>query len=453
MTDARDPSMPVRDRYPDALRAGALLVVVFGHWIATLPRIEDGRMVDAEHLLTVWDGAGVLTWGLQVVPLFVFVSAAVSADSTARRLDRGERHLEWWGGRALGLARPVATYVVVLAAVAAISYRSNGGRLLTFFDTSFTVHLWFIVMLLAVQALLPLSVRADRRWGLRAVGGLLIAAVLVDLLRGGVTNPGELPQLGTLVTGGGGGIGWANALIVWLLPQQLGIAWKRGRFGGARDGILLVVLGLVWLGTAVATGYPVAMVGGDLAGSSNVLPPTLALIGVMILQAGVAVAVEVPARRALSSRPLGRVVTILGALGMPLYLWHKLAELPAAFIGERIGAPIDAGVPGEAGFWIGRLTWILLCLVVVTPIIAAVVWFETRRTPEVPSTTRTWRILVGGVALFAAIVTAMAVGADPGGFIAVPLVLLASWILRRRAGDHPGDRDTAPAVTRRRTAR
>ncbi|EWH00065.1 hypothetical protein [Halomonas sp. BC04] len=31
-----------RDRYPDALRAGALLVVVFGHWIATLPRLEDG---------------------------------------------------------------------------------------------------------------------------------------------------------------------------------------------------------------------------------------------------------------------------------------------------------------------------------------------------------------------------------------------------------------------------
>jgi peptidoglycan/LPS O-acetylase OafA/YrhL len=43
-----------RDRYPDALRAVALLVVVFGHWIATLPRISDGHLVDTDHLLQIW---------------------------------------------------------------------------------------------------------------------------------------------------------------------------------------------------------------------------------------------------------------------------------------------------------------------------------------------------------------------------------------------------------------
>src|SRR5690606_14471010 len=141
-----------------------------------------------------------------------------------------------------------------------------------------------------------------------------------------------------------------------------------------RDGAVLTALGLVWVLAAVSAGYPVAMVGGDLAGHSNVLPPTLALVGVMWLQAGAAVMAEGPARRALAVRPVGKVVTILGALGMPLYLWHKLAELPAAFLGETIGAPIDAGVPGEAGFWVGRVIWIVLCLIAVTPIIAAVVW-------------------------------------------------------------------------------
>ncbi|HUG86153.1 MAG TPA: acyltransferase [Euzebya sp.] len=423
---------PSRDRYPDALRAGALLVVVFGHWIATLPRLEGGRMVDAEHLLTVWDGAGVLSWGLQVVPLFVFVSAAVSADGTARRIREGQRHLLWWGGRALGLARPTVTFFAVLAVVALTSYRSGGGRLLDHFDTSFTVHLWFLVMLLAVQAVLPLSVRADDRWGLRAVAGLLIVAVVVDLARAGITSPSQVVELGALVTGRGGGIGWVNALVVWLLPQQLGIAWRRGRLGGLRDGIGLGALGLVWLGASVASGYPVAMVGGDLAGNSNVLPPTLALVGVMWLQAGAAVAFEGPGRRALARRPVGKAVAILGALGMPLYLWHKLAELPAAFLGETIGAPIDAGVPGQAGFWVGRATWLGLCLVSVTPIIIAVVWFETRRTKQVPATTSTPAVVIGGVALLAAIVTAMAVGTDPGGLVGLPLVLLASYLLRRR---------------------
>ncbi|MFO7648674.1 hypothetical protein, partial [Halomonas campaniensis] len=64
----RHPAPAPRDRYPDALRAMALLVVVFGHWLATLPRLDEGLMVATDHLLVVWEGAGVLTWVVQVVP-------------------------------------------------------------------------------------------------------------------------------------------------------------------------------------------------------------------------------------------------------------------------------------------------------------------------------------------------------------------------------------------------
>ena len=81
-----------RDPYPDALRAGALVVVVFGHWMATLPRLVDGRLVDTDHLLAAWDAAGMLTWLVQVVPLFVFVSAAVGKTAS------------WW--RRTGVVRP-----------------------------------------------------------------------------------------------------------------------------------------------------------------------------------------------------------------------------------------------------------------------------------------------------------------------------------------------------------
>lgn len=426
-----------RGRYPDALRAGALLVVVFGHWIATLPRVVEGRMVDTEHLLTVWDTAGMLTWVLQVVPLFVFVSAAVSADGAARRLAQGASQRRWWAGRALALARPTVTYLAVLAVMALIAIWS-GGRLLGPLDLSLTIHLWFLVMLLAVQALLPLAVRADERFGLRAVLGLLAVAVVADLARAGVTSPAELLDLGARVTATGGGIGWVNGLAVWLLPQQLGVAWKRGRFGGWRTGLGLLVVGFAWLGTAVAAGYPVAMVGGDLAGNSNVLPPTLALVGVMWVQAGAVLLFEGPARRALALRPVGRVVAILGALGMPLYLWHKLAELPAAWLGERLGAPIDAGVPGELGFWSGRLAWLALCVVAVAPVMVAVVAFETRRRRDVPATDRTWRTVVGGAALLVGIVAAMALGASPGAYVGVVAVAAASLLLRTRRPD-PAD--------------
>ncbi len=418
-----------RDRYPDALRAGALLVVVFGHWIATLPRLADGRMVDTEHLLTVWDGAGVLTWFLQVVPLFVFVSAAVSTPGAVRRLETGERQLHWWAGRALGLARPTVTYLAVLAVLATIA-RFTGGRLLGPLDQSLTVHLWFLAMLLAVQALLPFGIRADQRYGLRAVAGLLAIAFLAEVIRAGVSSPTELGELGRLVTSTPGGVGWVNGLAVWLLPQQLGIAWKRGRFGGLRTGLGLLLLGLTWLGVAVAVGYPVAMVGGDLDGSSNVLPPTLALIGVMWVQAGAVLTFEGPARRLLRHRAIERMVGVLGALSMVLYLWHKLAELPAAWLGERLGAPIDAGVPGEPGFWLGRLWWIALCLLMVTPLVAAVVAFETRRRREVPQTDSGRATIAGGAAIFIGIPTAMALGAQPGAALGLVGVGAASFLLR-----------------------
>ena len=425
--DAAEP--PPRDRYPDALRAGALLVVVFGHWIATLPRLEDGRMVATEHLLMVWDAAGALTWVLQVVPLFVFVSAAVSADGAARRLDDGTRQLQWWAGRALGLARPTVTYLAVLSVLAVVAV-VTGGRLLGPLDASLTVHLWFLLMLLSVQALLPVSVRADARFGLGAVVALVALAAVADVVRAQVVAPGQLLDLGERVIAAPGGVGWANMLLVWLLPQQLGIAWRRGRFGGPTAGAVLLVLGAVWLLATVATGYPVAMVGGDLDGGSNVLPPTLALVGVMWLQVGGVLLGEGPARRLLQRRRIGGAVAVLSALSMPLYLWHKLAELPAAWVGERFGAPIDAGVPGASGFWWGRLWWLVLCTAMVAPVLAGVVAFESRRTREVPVTPSNRAALLGGASLLAGIAAALVLGARPGALIGLVGVAAASWLLR-----------------------
>jgi heme/copper-type cytochrome/quinol oxidase subunit 2 len=418
-----------RDRYPDALRAGALLVVVLGHWLATLPRLEAGYLVDTDHLLVVWEGAGIFTWVVQVVPLFVFVSAAVSAVGVRRRLSDGHRQLHWWAGRALALARPTVTYLAVLAAVAMVS-RLMEGRFLAPFNHSLTIHLWFLLMLLGVQALLPLSVRADRRLGLRAVWLLVATAAFIDLLRARPGSPADLLRLGELATDHATLLGWLNLLVVWLLPQQLGIAWRQGRFTGTGTGLTFMALGLVWLGATVASGYPLAMVDGEVGGRSNLLPPTLALVGVMWLQVGTVLACEAPARRLLARRPIRRAVTLLGALGMPLYLWHKFAELPAAWLGERLGAPIDAGVPGEAGFWWGRLVWLLLCLLMVTPVMAAVVAFEMRRRRDLVSATAGRAVVGGGVALFAGILASMALGALPGALVGLAGVAAASWLLR-----------------------
>ncbi len=428
-------SAKTRDQYLDALRAGALMVVVFGHWLATLPRLQEGRMVDTEHLLKIWEPAGLLTWLVQVVPLFVFVSAAASTEGTARRLHQGQRQLHWWAGRALALARPTATYLAAIAVFALVSIYT-GGRLLGPMNQSLTIHLWFLVMFLIVQALLPASVEADRRFGLGAVFALVGVAVVVDLARAGLPGPGGVLELGQRVVDSAGtplgAVGWINAFAVWLLPQQLGIAWKRGRFRGAWMGVGLILLGVGWLGATVASGYPTAMVGFDLEGRSNMLPPTLALIGVMWLQVGAVLVMARPARWLLDRERIAGAVKMLGALGMPLYLWHKLAEVPAAWLGERLGVPIDAGVPGTTGFWQGRLWWIALCTLMVIPVIAAVAAFEMRRKQGVPSATDTLRVLTGGFALLAGMAVSMLLGALPGTLIGVVPVLIATWLLRAR---------------------
>ncbi|EWH03378.1 acyltransferase family protein [Halomonas sp. BC04] len=159
-----------RDPYPDALRALALLIVVLGHWAATLPRVEDGILVDTGHILDVWAPAGLYTWLVQVVPLFIFVSAAVSSQGVQQRLERGEPHLHWWADRALGLARPTVTYLVVLTGFVLTAFFTRDG-VLGPLNHSLTVHLWFLLILLGVQLLLPFCVWADRRWGLKPSSG------------------------------------------------------------------------------------------------------------------------------------------------------------------------------------------------------------------------------------------------------------------------------------------
>lgn len=429
---------PRHDAYLDALRAGALLVVVAGHWLATLPRI-DGSLRGADHLLAVWPAAGLLTWALQVVPLFVFVSAAVSAHS-ADRCNTGQTTLAtWWGTRALRLLRPTATYLWTLALLVMLASVSAGAAdLLAVFDHSLTVHLWFLVMLLCLQACLPLMVAADRRWGLGVVVALTAAAGCVELLRALSAGPLVLTGLGAQVTSVDGGIGWLNMLLIWLVPQQLGIAWRAKRLR-APAGVGLTVLGLLWLVAAVRLGYPTAMVGGDLAGSSNVLPATLALLGVVWLQIGLVVAVEPLAQR-LASQRSGHLVGVLTAVGMPLYLWHKLAELPAAYLAGRLPLPVDAGIPGDPGFWVGRAVWILAAAAVVAPMLGAVVAVEGRRRVRVPVTERAWRVLSAGLLALAGLTAALYAGASAAAMAAAVMITGASLLLR------------APNLSRRATA-
>ncbi len=356
-----------RDRYADALRAGALLVVIYGHWLATLPIARaDGHLGDTAHLLHTWAGSAWLTWALQVVPLFVFVSAAVNAPSLTRATAAGTPFAAWFQGRLHGLARPVAVYLTGWLVIAGtlrtgVALDVNGAegawRVLGFFSTSLTVHLWFIAMIVATQALLPWSLRFDGKASWRAVFALLGAAAVVDAARFFLLGDSPLAGL-------------PNAIIVWMIPQQLGVLWSRANLT-RRHGTGFALLGIVGLFAGVAAGYPVALVGGDI-GDNNVLPPTLMIAAVAVMQAGLVILLARPARALLERRSVYAPVQILGAVGMPLYLWHKSFEPLLASVLSVFGkVGIVAGEqPGDPSFWAHRATWILLLTVAVLPFAA-----------------------------------------------------------------------------------
>jgi hypothetical protein len=421
-----------RDPVIDALRSLALLVVVFGHWIATLPRTEAGRFATADHLLAVWPAAGPLTWVMQVVPLFAMLSAAVSASSAERVLAPDHGLGAFWGARVLRLVRPALTYLVVLSLLSLVLLVAPG-PILASFSGSVSVHLWFLVMLLAVQLGLPAAVAAQRRYGLVALATLVVGVVLVDLARA-LAGPEGLAHFGSAVMAGPALLGAPNALLVWLVAQQLGLAWRYGSLRGVRAGLALLGLGVAWLWVASASGYPTAMVGAGPTGS-NVLPPSLALLGVLWVQAGLLLVGHRLLTRVVCWPPLARVFALLGVLGMPLYLWHKLAE-PALVAGvsglSSAVSAFDRGLPGDPGFWAGRLGWLLACSLVSLPILAAVVAVERRRAREVALTRSRWRIVAGGGAAMVGLALALVFGLGPWMLVASGLVAASSLLLRER---------------------
>lgn len=61
-----------RNRYADALRVIAILVVVYGHWLLAVISVRDGQL-EGVNLLTLQPSTHWLTWVFQVMPLFFWV--------------------------------------------------------------------------------------------------------------------------------------------------------------------------------------------------------------------------------------------------------------------------------------------------------------------------------------------------------------------------------------------
>ena len=349
-----------RDRYADFLRAFSILVVVFGHWLIAVVTWQDGK-VDGANALEVIDGLWTLTWLLQVMPLFFFIGGFSNLRSWTAMERRGESYAGFLHSRLLRMMRPTAVFLgiglVVVVTLDAANVADNA-----VFPASRLIArpLWFLGVYMIVVALAPLMIELHRRFGIWVLIAMVAIAAVIDTLRFG----GDISAFG-----------WVNYPVVWLLAHQLGFFYADGalvrlRWWAAATGFGGMLL-LVNLGP-----YPGSMVGLSTDEFSNMDPPTMAIVALILWQVGFALVLRPPITRWLQRARVWAGVIFVNTVIMTVFLWHLTALLFGIGVLFPLGFPQPEA--GSAQWWALRPVWIAVLLVILAALVAAFGRFEAR---------------------------------------------------------------------------
>ncbi|OEJ26487.1 acyltransferase [Streptomyces agglomeratus] len=322
-----------RDRYVDLLRVASLGTVVAGHWLMAAVS-ADG---DVGNLLAVVPRLQILTWALQVMPVFFFVggfSHALSYRSLRRKHPEGAGlYSVFVRARLQRLLRPTMVFVAVWGAAALAIQLLGGQDGLTGVALRLVAQpLWFIGIYLAMVAFTPALLKLHERHGWAAFGALASAAVGVDLLRFAFGVPY---------------VEFLNFAFVWLAVHQLGFLRADGRI---RRPAVLAAAGLAGAAALVAFGpYPLSMVGMPGEKVSNMAPPTLALLAHGLWLVGAVELLRGPGARLVARPRVWRGVVAANGMAMTAFLWHLTAML--GVYGAMLALDLPLPAPASAGWW------------------------------------------------------------------------------------------------------
>jgi hypothetical protein len=350
-----------RYRYADLLRVGSILLVVTGHWLVAVVLMRDGELVTGQ-LLRFVPETQALTWIFQVMPLFFLVGGYVNAGSWTRARAAGEPWALWLRRRSRRLLGPLlpllALWVPVAVTLAALGLPEEFVALAT--QTAF-IPLWFLVVYLGINALVPLTWALHRRVGLPAIAVTAVLIAMIDQL-----HRAEVPY-----------VGFANYVFVWGAAHQLGYLWFDDRLPTrpARSLGLAAAGGLSAMALVTVGGYPFSMVAVEYAGDSNTDPPTIALFTHTLLWLGLVLAVRGPAERWLQRPRVWAPVALGGSVIMSVFLWHMTALVIVAVLTHPTGLwPETSRIDGT--WWAFRPLWLALCALVLAGLVAAFRRFE-----------------------------------------------------------------------------
>ena len=378
-----------RDRYVDLVRAFSILVVVAGHWLMAIVHLDRNGLSGA-NALDVVPGLWILTWVLQVMPLFFLVggfSNLVAWQSIERKqLSYGD----FLRSRIARLMRPTLVFVAAWTVIVVVIRVTlpDISREIGVATELLAKPLWFLAVYVLVVALSPIMLTLHRKYGLGVLAFLGGSAVLVDVLRIGFDVPV---------------VGYLNFAFVWLFAHQLGFFYADGRLT-ALSKRFFTALGLAALTTlALLTSsgiYSPSMVGMESQAASNNSPPTICLIVLTLWLTSAAMLIRPAALRWLQQRKAWMAVVAANSIIMTIFLWHLTAVMVCVLVLFPLGFPQPAG--GSAVWWAWRPVWLIALSLVLAGFVALFARFERPGAAREKEAKNARPVVVAGVAALVA---------------------------------------------------
>lgn len=286
---------------PTVLRSLALAVVVIWHGALSTLR-WDGNGPHAGNPLHLVPGGFVLTWLLQVMPLFFLVGGAVSLGSLRRHFERGGSSQQWVVARVAKLLLPALPLVAIGGLVGALASPETVGLLKLALSP-----LWFLGVYAPITMLAPTLYRLHERFSHRALIGLVCATGAFQLLR---------------LVGFESRLLWALALVgTWSCAFVGGFhidGLRRNPLTAARlclGGLMVMIMG-------TAFGLPASMVAVRGDAVSNMGDVTASLLGLIAFQAGLVGLFGDRLVRIASRRSVSRLVAYVDRHQALIYVGH-----------------------------------------------------------------------------------------------------------------------------------
>src|SRR5215468_1148737 len=361
-----DRTLPSRNRYVDLLRAMSMLVVTVGHWLAAALYFDATNTLTTSHILTVAPWTAWLTWIVQVMPIFFMVGGYANGISWRAARRDGKSYAAWLESRLRRLVWPILPLLVAWVAIVAIEHaRGVRPELISYGSPVAFIPIWFLAVYIGIVLLVPMMEAAWARFGMKSFWALRAAAIVVDVMYFAV---------------GLRWLGFANYLFVWGAIFLLGYAWLDERFSGWRTLLVCAALGFGALVLLVRFGpYPVAMLGVPGDPVSATTPPKVTLIALAIMQGGLLLAVQAPARRWLAGRIAWTATVAINGNIMTLFIWHLTATtlvVLAAYLAGGFGLRLP---PGSSEWWWSRFPWLAANAMALIPLVVAFGRFERPR--------------------------------------------------------------------------